>query len=44
MTGPIREVYLRYGADGLDFELPGTYLGKDSSEYVTELQLSVEKR
>jgi DNA-binding transcriptional MerR regulator len=32
MVGPIREVYLRYGADGLDYE------------YVTELQLSVEKR
>lgn len=44
MTGPIREVYLRYGADGLDFELPATYLGEDENEYVTELQLSVEKR
>jgi effector-binding domain-containing protein len=44
MTGPIREAYLRYGADGLDFELPPTYLGNDKHEYVTELQLSVEKR
>jgi DNA-binding transcriptional MerR regulator len=44
MTGPIREVYLRYGADGLDFELPATYLGDNQNEYVTELQLSVEKR
>lgn len=44
MTGPIREVYLRYGADGLDFELPPTYLADDKHEYVTELQLSVEKR
>ena len=44
MTGPIREVYLRYGADGLDFELPETYLGDNENEYVTELQLSVEKR
>jgi DNA-binding transcriptional MerR regulator len=44
MTGPIREVYLRYGADGLDFELPTTYLAKDKHEYVTELQLSVEKQ
>jgi DNA-binding transcriptional MerR regulator len=41
MTGPIREVYLRYGADGLDFELPPTYLAGDQNEYVTELQLSV---
>jgi DNA-binding transcriptional MerR regulator len=44
MSGPIREVYLRYGADGLNFELPSTYLGTDANEYVTELQLSVEKR
>jgi effector-binding domain-containing protein len=44
MTGPIREVYLRYGADGLDFELPPTYLANDKHEYVTELQLSVEKQ
>ena len=44
MVGPIREVYLRYGADGLNFELPSTYLGQNTSEYVTELQLSVEKR
>ena len=43
MTGPIREIYLRYGADGLDFELPATYLGSDEHQYVTELQLSVEK-
>jgi effector-binding domain-containing protein len=41
MIGPIREVYLRYGADGLDFELPATYLANDKYEYVTELQLSV---
>lgn len=41
MTGPIREVYLRYGADNLNFELPQTYLADDANEYVTELQLSV---
>jgi DNA-binding transcriptional MerR regulator len=41
MTGPIREVYLHYGADGLDFELPATHLANDEREYVTELQLSV---
>ncbi len=44
MTGPIREVYLRFGADGLGFDLPSTYLADDSKQYVTELQLSVEKR
>ena len=41
MSGPIREVYLRYGADSLSFELPPTYLSQDKNEYVTELQLSV---
>lgn len=44
MVGPIREVYIRYGADGLSFDLPPTYLTDDSNQYVTELQLSVEKR
>jgi len=44
MLGPIREVYIRYGADGLNFELPQTYLANDANEYVTELQLVVEKR
>lgn len=43
MTGPIREVYLRYGADDLGFELPSTHLEPDSNQYVTELQLTVEK-
>jgi DNA-binding transcriptional MerR regulator len=43
LAGPIREVYLRYTADGLGFDLPPTYLAKDSNSYVTELQLPVEK-
>jgi DNA-binding transcriptional MerR regulator len=44
MIGPIREVYLRYGADGLGFDLPPTYLAQNSNQFVTELQLAVEKR
>jgi len=28
----------------LGFDLPPTYLAEDSNQYVTELQLSVEKR
>jgi len=44
MAGPIREVYIRYGADGLNFALPQTYLANDSDQYVTELQLAVEKQ
>lgn len=43
MTGPVREVYLRYGADDLGFELPPTYLVEGASPFVTELQLPVEK-
>jgi effector-binding domain-containing protein len=43
MTGSIREVYLRYTADGLGFDLPPTYLAKDANSFVTELQLPVEK-
>jgi effector-binding domain-containing protein len=41
MSGPIREVYLRYGADGLEFALPPTYLVKGPAPFVTELQLAV---
>lgn len=43
MTGPIREVYLSYSAEGLGFDLPPTYLAKDANEFVTELQLEIEK-
>ncbi len=43
MLGPIREVYLRYGADDLDFELPPSHLAQNPDQYVTELQLEVEK-
>jgi DNA-binding transcriptional MerR regulator len=42
ITGPIREVYLRYSADGLGFELPPTYLVTGSDTFVTELNLSVD--
>ena len=43
MKGPIREIYLSYSADGLGFELPSTYLVKESNPFVTELQLEIEK-
>ena len=43
MKGPIRELYLSYSADGLGFELPPTYLVKESNPFVTELQLEIEK-
>jgi DNA-binding transcriptional MerR regulator len=44
MMGPIREIYIRYGADGLNLDLPPTYLAESSNQYVTELQLMVQKR
>ena len=43
MAGPVREVYLRYGADGLGFDLPPTYVAASSDQYVTELLLAIEK-
>jgi DNA-binding transcriptional MerR regulator len=43
LAGPVREVYLRYSAEGLGFDLPPTYLAKESDAFVTELQLPVEK-
>ncbi len=43
MAGPIREVYLRYGTEGLGFQLPSTYVAGQAEEYVTELQMEVHK-
>jgi DNA-binding transcriptional MerR regulator len=43
MTGPIRELYIHYGADHLDIDLPPTYLSENPNQYVTELQISVLK-
>ena len=43
MTGTIREVYLSYSADGLGFDLPSTYLVKKPGQFVTELQLEIQK-
>jgi DNA-binding transcriptional MerR regulator len=42
-AGPHREVYLRFGVGAVDFTLPAVYLTNDSGEYVTELQVPVEK-
>jgi effector-binding domain-containing protein len=42
VAGPSREVYLRFGAEGLDLALPLSYLAEKSDEYVTELQLPIE--
>jgi len=42
-AGPLREVYLRFGADPLPFALPPAYLTARSDEFVTELQQPVER-
>jgi DNA-binding transcriptional MerR regulator len=42
--GPLREVYLRFGADGgAAYRIPPVFLGSASDEYVTEVQLPVAR-
>jgi len=40
-AGPIRTVYLRFSAAGLDVPLPAAYLAGDEDEFVTELQVPI---
>jgi DNA-binding transcriptional MerR regulator len=42
IAGPVREVYLRFGADQEGYRLPGAFLAHDAGELVTEVQLPVE--
>ncbi len=39
IAGPVREVYLRFGADQGAYRLPGVFLAAADSEFVTEVQL-----
>jgi len=41
-AGPLREVYLRFGANNDGYTLPDAYLTDTSAAFVTELQLPVE--
>ncbi len=41
-AGPLREVYLRFGADNVGYTLPDAYLADVAAAYVTELQLPFE--
>jgi DNA-binding transcriptional MerR regulator len=42
IAGPLREVYLRFGADNVEkLNLPAAFLASESASYVTELQLPV---
>lgn len=43
IAGPTREVYLRFNADGLEVPLPGAYLARSESDFVTEIQLPVTR-
>lgn len=42
IAGPVREVYLRFGADN-SLRLPTAFLAEDPRSFVTELQLPVER-
>lgn len=42
IAGPVREVYLRFGADQEGYRLPGAFLARHTEELVTEVQLPVE--
>lgn len=42
LAGPLREVYLRFGAnDPTQLGLPGAYLADEADQYVTELQAAL---
>ena len=41
IIGPVREVFLRFGADQAGYELPAAYLTNNATEFVTELQIPV---
>ena len=43
VVGPNREVYLRFSAAGLQLDLPGVYMTDESTCFVTELQVPVDK-
>ncbi len=44
VAGPMREVYLRFGADNEGYILPAAYLAAEEREFVTELQIPVSKK
>lgn len=41
INGPIREAYLRFGANLEGYDLPDAYLAHSASQFVTELQIPV---
>jgi effector-binding domain-containing protein len=43
IAGASREVYLRFGAQQDGYRLPAAYLAQTASDFVTELQIPVER-
>lgn len=43
IAGPIREVYLRFGAQQEGYRLPDAYLALSANDFVTELQIPVSR-
>ncbi len=43
-TRPMREVYYRFGADQQGYRLPAGYLATKDEEFVTELQIPIERK
>ena len=43
ITGPLREVFLRFGADQQGYALPEAYIACSAAEFVTELQIPVAR-
>jgi effector-binding domain-containing protein len=43
IRGPMREVYYRFGADLQGYELPAGHLATKDEEFVTEIQVPLER-
>jgi len=42
-ASPMREVYYRFGADQQGYQLPAVYLADNDDEFVTEIQIPIER-
>lgn len=43
-VGPLRELYLRFGADQEAYRLPEGYLADEAAKFITELQIAITPR
>jgi DNA-binding transcriptional MerR regulator/effector-binding domain-containing protein len=44
IIGPLREVYVRFGADQIGYRLPARWLATSSADFVTEIQAPIRLR